>query len=195
VDKAIEECIDNLESTDNKIRLNALQTALKLTEDKVDWVYDVWDKLVGKLDHENSYQRSIAIMLLCNLAKSDTENRLDASLGLLLAHTRDKKFITSRQCIQNVWKVAAASTSRREKVLDHLEERFRECVDEKHYNLIRQDVIQSIKSLYDQERDDTLLARAQALTMAEHEEKYRKKYEAILNVNPFCYGETPGRQL
>lgn len=180
MDKAIKECIDNLESTNDKIRLNALQTVLKSTEDEVDWVYDVWDKLVGKLNHENSYQRSIAIMLLCNLAKSDTENRLDASLELLLAHTKDEKFITSRQCIQNIWKVAATNKSRRDKVLDHLEKRFRECADEKHYNLIRQDVIQSMKSLYYQEQDDALLTRAQALTMTEQEGKYKKKYEAIL---------------
>ena len=182
MDKAVKESIDNLEATDNEIRFNALQTVLKLTEDEVDWVYDIWDKLVGKLNHENSYQRSIAIMLLCNLVKSDTENRLDASLELLLAHTKDEKFITSRQCIQNIWKVAAASKSRREKVVDHLEERFRECADEKHYNLIRQDVIQSMKFLYDQEKDDALLTRAQTLMMAEHEEKYRKKYRSILKV-------------
>ena len=180
MDKTEKEHFDNLESTDDKIRFNAMQTILKLTEDEVDWVYDVWDDLLAKLNHENSYQRSIAIMLLCNLAKSDTENRLDASLELLLAHTRDEKFITSRQCIQNIWKVAANSQSRYEKVLSHLEVRFRECTGEKHYNLIRQDIIQTMRSLYDQDKDDNLLKRAQALIMTEQERKLRKKYEALL---------------
>ena len=180
MDKLVKECIDNLESTDNEIRITALQTVLHLTEDEVDWVYDVWDKLVEKLNHKNSYQRSIAIMLLCNLAKSDIKNRLDASLELLLAHTKDEKFITSRQCIQFIWKVATTSKSRREKVLDYLEARFIECVDEKHYNLIRQDIIQSVKSLYDHEQDDALLTRAQALMMTEQDEKYRKEYTDIL---------------
>jgi HEAT repeat protein len=142
--------IENLGSTDDRTRLSALQTILKLTESQVDWVYDVWDGLFEKLNHENSFQRSIAIMVLCNLAKSDTEDRLADSLDLLLAHTKDDKFITSRQCIQSIWKVATTSKRRREKVLAHLEKRFRECVEEKHYNLIRQSVAKNCGKLQDQ---------------------------------------------
>lgn len=178
----VKKCIDNLASTDDNIRLKALQTILKLTEDQVDWVYEVWDELLAKLNHENSYQRSIAIMVLCNLAKSDTEHRLNVSLDRLLAHTKDDKFITSRQCLQNIWKAAITSKQSREKILAHLEKRFRECAEEKHYNLIRQDIIQSIIFLYEVEKDDTLLTRVQALMREEKEAKYRKKYEALAKV-------------
>lgn len=102
MNRDIQKHIENLDSTDDKIRLNALQNLLKVTESKVDWVYDVWDHLLEKLDNENSYQRSIGIMLLCNLAKSDVENHLADSLDRLFVHTKDEKFITSRQCIQNI---------------------------------------------------------------------------------------------
>lgn len=170
----------DLESTDDKIRLNALQTLLKMTETKIDWIYEVWDHLLEKLNNENSYQRSIAVMLLCNLAKSDVENRLGASLDRLLAHTRDDKFITSRQCIQNIWKAAATNKSNREKVLKHLEKRFVECADEKHYNLLRQDIIQSMVSLYEREKDDALLTRVQALMEKEQDNKYRRQYATLL---------------
>ncbi|HET9914359.1 MAG TPA: hypothetical protein VFQ13_20865 [Anaerolineales bacterium] len=119
-------------------------------------------------------------MLLCNLAKSDVENRLGISLDRLLAHTRDEKFITSRQCIQNTWKAAATNKPNREKVLKHLEKRFAECRNEKHYNLIRKDIIQSMMSLYEKEGDNKLLTKAQALIAKEKETKYRKQYEALL---------------
>ncbi|HMB25133.1 MAG: hypothetical protein ACM33V_02065 [Chloroflexota bacterium] len=180
MNKTIKNHIENLASTDDKIRLEALQNLLKITEFKVDWAYEVWDLLLEKLEHENSYQRSIGIMLLCNLAKSDLENRLGVSLDRLLVHTKDEKFITSRQCIQNLWKVAAANKLNREKVVRHLEKRFTECVNEKHYNLLRQDAIQSMISLYGHEGDDQLLRRAQALILKEKEVKYRKQYEALL---------------
>ncbi len=172
--------IENLTSTDDKIRLGALQNLLRITESKVDWVYEVWDLLLEKLDHENSYQRSIAGMLLCNLAKSDVENRLGVCLDRLLTHTKDEKFITSRQCIQNIWKAAATNKSNREKVLKHLEKRFTECANEKHYNLIRQDIIQSMMLLYGKEGDTGLLTRVQRLIAKEKEMKYRKQYEALL---------------
>lgn len=183
MDNLVKECIDNLGSTDDNTRLNALQTILKITEDKVDWVYEVWDDLVCKLDHENSYQRSIAIMVLCNLAKSDSENRIEGILDRLLAHTRDDKFITSRQCIQNIWKVAAINNRTKTIVLDHLEKQYADCSEDKHYNLIRRDVIQSIRLLYDYEEDDSLLARAKEMIKMEKEDRYRKKYKAILKVS------------
>jgi len=180
MNKNIQKHIEELSSTDDKIRLDALQSTLKLTESKVDWVYEVWELLLEKLEDENSYQRSICIMVLCNLAKSDIENRLTNSLGRLLVHTKDEKFITSRQCIQNIWKVAAANKSNRDKVLKHLEKRFVECIDEKHYNLLQQDIIQSMLSLHKAVKDDALLARAQALIAKEQEPKYRKQHEALL---------------
>lgn len=180
MDKDVRKHIDNLGSSDDKVRLDALQTILRLTDERVEWAYDVWDNLVEKLNNENSYQRSIGILVLCNLAKSDSQHRLENSLGLLLAHTKDDKFITSRQCIQNIWKVAAASKQSRGEVLNHLEKRFRECGAEKHYNLIRQDILQSMRCLYEDEKDDTLITRARELASEEKEGKYRKQYEAVL---------------
>ena len=183
MDKDVKEHIKNLGSSDDKVRLNALQTVLKLTDQKVDWVYDVWDDLVLKLDDDNSYQRSIAIMVLCNLLKSDTENRLEGCLDRLLAHTRDEKFITSRQCLQNVWKVAGTSERTRAIVLDHLEKQFEGCAEESHSNLIRQDIIQSMVLVYKITMDEPVLSRAKELIKMEKAEKYRKKYEAIVNQN------------
>jgi hypothetical protein len=183
MNREVRKYIDELSSTDDKVRLNALQTLLKLTEVPVDWVYEVWDLLLEKLGNENSYQRSIGILLLCNLAKSDSEDRLKRSLDTLLAHTMDEKFITSRQCIQNIWKVAAANKSNRVKVLKRLKTRFLECEPEKHYNLLRQDILQSMVSLSKAEGNGALLAKAKTLIAQEQEAKYRKQYEALLKAD------------
>jgi hypothetical protein len=63
-----------LASQDDKQHYNAFLAVLEATEWKVDWAYLVWDELVAKLAHDNSYQRSIAARVLCNLAKSDSKN-------------------------------------------------------------------------------------------------------------------------
>jgi hypothetical protein len=183
MDQQIKESYDNLASTDDAVRMGALQAVLELTEYKVDWVYEVWDDLFERLNHSNSYQRTIAILVLCNLAKSDAQHRLDSSLDLLLAHTKDDKFITSRQCLQNIWKIAAASPQNRDKVIAHLEKRFSECASEAHFNLLRQDIVQSFRLLYDHEKDPELIIKAQGLIKQESEEKYRKQYATILKLN------------
>jgi len=180
MNKNIKKHIEYLGSTDDKIRLDALQALLKETEIKVDWVYEVWDHLLEKLDDENSYQRSIGIMMLCNLAKSDTQDRMKSALDRLLVHTKDEKFITSRQCIQNIWKAATTNKTNYEKVLQHLENRFVECADEKHHNLLRQDIVQSMVSLKIFDGEDGLLRRVQALIAKEPDIKNRKKYEGLL---------------
>lgn len=170
----------NLSSKDDKIRMDSFQTILHATDEKVDWIYEVWNNLIDMMEDDNSYQRAIAIMLLCNLAKSDRENRMNVVIDSLLKHTRDEKFITSRQCLQNIWKVAVANPDLKAKVLTHLEEQFNNCVDGKHYNLIRQDIILSLKNISDAYGDELLLDKIQNLLQLEDDLKNRKKYRQIL---------------
>jgi hypothetical protein len=167
----IQKSLADLRSKDDRIRFGALQTALKATDKSVDWVYDVWDDLIKLLADENSYQRSIAAMLLCNLAKSDSAGRLDKSLTQLLQLTTDEKFVTSRQTIQNIWKVAVASNALTRKVVAHLKAQYESCKNDKHYNLLRMDILQSLRNVYDYNRNDSLRNDAMKLIEKETEPK------------------------
>lgn len=172
----------NLKSNDDKTRMEALQQVMQLTEIPVDWVYQVWDDLFTLLEDRNSFKRNIAIMVLCNLAKSDVENRLQNSLKILLAHTRDEKFVTSRQCLLNIWKLALVNKQHYEAVINHLVERYRECITEDHYNLYRQDIIQSLASIYKVDKDEKLSRLMRALLLEEKDVKYRTKYATFFPV-------------
>jgi hypothetical protein len=120
-------------------------------------------------------------MVLCNLVKSDSENRIKDSIQLILTHTKDEKFITSRLCLQNSWKLALTNQPNRVIVIDHFEKRFIECVAEKHYNLIRLDIIQSLVNLSNETKDETIISRVHELTSKESFEKYRRSYLTLLN--------------
>lgn len=180
MDSSIRQKFNEFSSKEDKLRMDALQTILHITDEKVDWVYEVWDELLQKLDDENSFQRSIAIMVLCNLAKSDDEKRMNTVIDRLLRHTRDEKFITSRQCLQNIWKVAAANPELKETVVTHLEERYMNCVNDKHYNLIRQDILVSLQNISENEIEKKLIDNIQRLLFLENDLKFRKKYEQVL---------------
>jgi len=82
------------------VRFKALQDVLKAAQREVEWICEVWDDLAARLGHENSCQRSIAAMVICSLAKSDTEPRMRKALPALLKLTDDEKLVTTRQCIQ-----------------------------------------------------------------------------------------------
>lgn len=64
MDKDVERHFENLVSPDDRVRMKALDVVLKLTNQRVDWVYDVWDDLFEMLEHENSFHRSIAIKVI-----------------------------------------------------------------------------------------------------------------------------------
>jgi hypothetical protein len=176
--------IDALGSADDTIRYNALKSVLRLTDRKVAWTYAVWDRLVAGLSDESSYQRSIAAMVLCNLAKSDPERRMRKVLGRLLNLTRDEKFVTARQCTQSIWKIASANPGLEGKVVEHLVELYGDCREGKHYNLIRQDIIQSLANLYHEGGSEELMLRAFELIQEEDDPKYRKKYLSCLDPKP-----------
>ncbi|WDV46324.1 hypothetical protein PV797_01185 [Clostridiaceae bacterium M8S5] len=140
--------VDELGSKDNKIRKNALDTLLGITNEKVKWIYEVWDIFVEKLDSSNSYQRSIGIFMLSNLVKSDYENRFFDVINKYLELMEDERFITARQTIQSSWKVAIAKKTLRNKIANYLLKMF---LDNKHLsshaNLIRKDITQSLVNI------------------------------------------------
>ena len=170
---------DNLYVQDGDLRYAALNYMLRATEQPVDWAYEVWDDLLAHLQHKNNHVRAIAPQVLCNLAKSDPEQRMLHDFAALLAVTKDEKFVTARHCLQALWKVGAAGAPQQQVVLDGLAGRFNECVTEKNGTLIRYDIMQGLKQLYDHSKDEQIRARALALMATEHDEKYRKKYASV----------------
>jgi hypothetical protein len=170
--------LENLHSQNAETRYQALIGILKATEKPVDWAYEVWDELVDSLRNEDNHERAIAAQLLCNLAKSDPENRMRKDFDAIMSVTKDKKFVTARHCLQTIWKVAAPKKMRRT-VLDRLAGRFRDCDAEKNCTLIRYDIIQGLKRLYDEVKDEKVRALALELIEIEEDSKYRTKYAGL----------------
>ncbi|MHB1254246.1 MAG: hypothetical protein ACYCZ1_08770 [Candidatus Humimicrobiaceae bacterium] len=142
-EEQIELLFEGLVLKDDKYRYNCLLLLEKITSKKVSWIYDRWDFLVGLLDSANSYRRNIGLILLANLSLSDLENRFENILDKYLSHCNDEKFITQRQCIQNVWKIAVNKPVFKEKIITHL----KNLNYGKHSNLIEMDIQNSLKKI------------------------------------------------
>lgn len=114
----INEAAKRLEKTD----LPDLVEMLSLKEDNIryqaflllmsrsaifDDVYPFWDIFCDKIKSENSYQRSIGLMLIAENARWDTRNRTEGIIDDYLVLLQDEKPITVRQCVQSLGKIAA----------------------------------------------------------------------------------------
>jgi hypothetical protein len=74
--------LDGLQSKDKDLQNKAFLHLLDVTEKPVNWAYEVWDELVERLSHKDNRQRAISAQILCNLAKSDPQNRMLKDLML-----------------------------------------------------------------------------------------------------------------
>ena len=81
--------------------------------------------------------------------------------------------------MQALWKVGVAGEKQKKIYLDGLAGRFKECIKEKNCTLIRYDILQSFRNVYDVVKDEKIKERALTLIETETDLKYRKKYLAL----------------
>jgi len=175
--------LENLWSQDRALQNQAFLAVLAVTDSPVDWAYEVWDTMVKNLSAKDNHDRAIAAQVLCNLAKSDPHDRILKDFNALLEVTRDERFVTARHCMQALWKVGAAGKQQQEVYVDGLERRFNACITEKNCTLIRYDIVQSLRNVYDASQDEKVRAKALELIEAEADTKYRRKYATLWRAN------------
>lgn len=179
VNKIIQNHLENAWSNDRQLQNDAFAYIMKATEKPIDWAYEAWDPVVKNLTHADNHNRAIAAQILCNLAKSDPQERILKDFKKLLAVTRDERFVTARHCMQSLWKVGVLGPKGQKVWMKGLEDRFRECTSEKNYTLIRYDIIQSFRNVYDAVHDEKVKNKALELIQTEKDLKYLKKYASL----------------
>ncbi len=182
MDATTQQHYDNLYAQNGDLRYAAMNAILEQTEHPVNWAYEVWDDLLTHLHDKNGHVRTIAAQVLCNLAKSDPQQRMLTDFDALLTATKDEKFVTARHTLQALWKVGTVGPAQQARVVEGLSKRFSECIAEKNGTLIRYDIIQGLKQLYEVVQDEPIHEQALALIATEEDEKYRKKYASVWQI-------------
>ncbi len=111
--------VEGLWEKDNNKRYKTFLTLRSLSQSS-DCVYPFWDQLEAKLSDENSYQRSIGLMLLSENVRWDKNQRFKRTIKRYLAACNDEKFITARQCLQGLVTVVQATDAYDAQIKRHL---------------------------------------------------------------------------
>ena len=173
--------LDNIFAQDRNLQNAAYYAVIDATDQPVDWAYEVWDELLRLMKTGDNHQRTIAVQVLSNLAKSDPEQKMIADLDKLMLVTKDEKFVTARHSLQCLWKIGIVNDVFSTKLLTALTKRFKECALEKNCTLIRYDIIVVIRKVFDIMKDKKLQERAIALIHTETDENIAK--------NTWVYGK------
>lgn len=76
MNKAIQANFVNIYSEDRALQNTAFMNLLEITEEPVDWAYEIWDEMVESLSHKNNCVRAIASQIPINLTKSDPDKKI-----------------------------------------------------------------------------------------------------------------------
>jgi hypothetical protein len=179
METTIRRYFDDLYANDAVSRYSSFVDIISKTNQPVAWVYEVWDELVAMLSDKNNHRRAIASQLLCSLAKSDTEGRMMHDVGKLMQLTYDEKFVTARHTLQSLWKIAVVKPEYNELLVGHLTDRFTHAMSHHNGTLVRFDIIELFKKIYDATGNPEVKQQAAQLIATETDLKYRKKYAAV----------------
>ncbi|GIE95355.1 hypothetical protein [Paractinoplanes rishiriensis] len=167
----------NLWVADRVRRGEAYEILMEATAEPVDWADAVWADVVGHLADADNHQRSIAAQLLCNFAAHDPGDRILGDLDALIAVTKDPKFVTARHSLRSLWRIGlAGGTERRSALLATVSKRYGDSFTEKNGTLVRSDIVETLRLLYDATGDDNVRSTALELIDAEPDDKYRRKF-------------------
>ena len=178
----LQQNFEKLHTRDRERQSQAFDSLIQASEQPVDWAYEAWDTVVADLRHPDNLVRAVAAQVLCNLAKSDPEKRILKDFPALLAVTKDERFVTARHCMQALWKVGVVGEAQKKMLVAGLASRFSQCITEKNCTLIRYDILQSLRNVYDVVKDEKIREMALELIETENDLKYRKKYESLWKI-------------
>jgi len=108
-----------LSEKDDNLRYKSFLLLQSRSENFAD-VYPYWDALVDKLNNNNSFQRSIGLMLIAENVRWDEQKKFNTLADQYLALCDDEKPVTVRQCIQSLAKIVPFNRDCISKVVEKL---------------------------------------------------------------------------
>lgn len=138
--------VEKLSEKDDKVRYNAF-LLLQAHSKESSAVYGYWDVLENKLDSDNSYQRSLGVMLIAENVRWDKEGRFAKIIGKYVACCNDEKFITARQTIQGLGTIMQSTDKYNDSVEQALANlQFTQYKDNQQ-KLLKKDVAATLKAI------------------------------------------------
>ncbi|HEX3013108.1 MAG TPA: hypothetical protein VHO92_02385 [Methanobacterium sp.] len=153
IDKELlDELLNGIVSKDNVTRSNSFDILRIISEEKPEFLYPQWDYFKKMLISKNNYHKFIAIYILADLTKVDTENKFEAIFEDYYGILAGDKVMTASHVALNSSKIAVNKPELQSKILDRLLD-----VDNihqgKHKELVKSYVIEALRKVYPEVKD------------------------------------------
>jgi len=137
-DAVLDALLEGILQKTETVRFNSFNVLLRLSEERPERLYPKWDRFEELLGSKNTYHKYIAIYLIANLTKVDTEGRFERIFDRFYGLLDDKSIIPASHVAGNSGKIVKAKPELRSRITEKLLD-----IDSTHHQPERRDLIKS----------------------------------------------------
>lgn len=149
-EKSLPELLESLKSKDDIERSGSFEVLLSLSEEDPAALYPHWDFLAEMLDSDNAYHKLIAVRLIANLTRVDTEGRFEEIFDKYYGLLNDSVIIAGH-ITANSGKIARAKPALQAEITGRLLDIDK--TTQKHKDLVKAGAIASFGEYFAEAKD------------------------------------------
>jgi hypothetical protein len=177
-EQVLQELLNGVLSKNDAVRHGSFKALSFLSEKHPERLYDKWDFFADLLCSDNTHHKYIAIYIIANLTKADSQNRFeklfDAYYGLL----GDKSVIPPAHVALNSGKIALAKPKLQAEITDRLSDIDK--VVQRHKDLVKASAIEAFDAYFEESKDQARIIEFVKAQLDCESPKTRKKAKEFL---------------
>ena len=177
--KLLPESLEGILSKEDEIRYPSFKALLIISEEHPEVLYPKWEFFGGLINSNNSYRKLIALRLIANFTKADTENKFEELFDDYYRILDEDKTMTAGHLAGNSGKIAKAKPNLQSKITNKLIN-----IDNTHHGkqkeLIKSYAIEAFNEYYEEAEDKRKIAKFVKKQLKSESPKTRKKAKDFL---------------
>jgi hypothetical protein len=179
--KLLSELLEGVTSKEDEVRYNSFRSLLIISEEHPELLYPHWGYFSGLLSSENSYHRYIAVYMITNLTRVDTENRFEGMSNEYLNLLNDKSVMVAGHLAVNLGKIAKAKPRLQTKITEMLLDIDKTYPRPERRDLMKGSAIEALDQYFEEAKDKERIIEFVKEQLESTSPKTRKKAKEFLN--------------
>ena len=160
-EKVLGELLNGVLSKEDAVRYGSFKALNALSEKHPERLYDKWDFFADLLGNPNTHQKYIAIYIIANLTKVDSENKFEKLFNTYYGLLGDKSVIPPAHVALNSGKIALAKPKLQAEITNRLLDI--DAVVQRHKDLVKASAIEAFDAYFEMSKDqDRIIAFVKA---------------------------------
>jgi hypothetical protein len=177
-EKVLQELLEGVLSKKDVVRYGSYKVLKVLSEKHPERLYGEWDFFADLLGSNNTHLKYIAIYIIANLTKADSESKFEKIFDVYYGLLNDKSVIPRAHVAVNSGKIALAKPNLRAEITNRL--LAMDKVVQRHRDLVKASAIEAFDAYFEESEDQRRIIEFVRAQLDCESPKTRKMAKAFL---------------